>query len=210
MQILDIEQRTDDWYKVRGVIPTASKFDKIITPTGKPSTQAAVYMYTLLANWLAGGVTSDERDGFESAWMARGTEMEDEAIAWYEMSVAEVDRVGFCLRDDQLAGCSPDALLLDSECGLELKCPKASTHVQYLLDQKLPTKYIPQVQGSMWVTGFDSWDFLSYHPDLEPLLIHVERNDDYILALRLAILGFTNQMETKRQQLKEMGYRNAA
>ena len=82
--------------------------------------------------------------------------------------------------------------------------------MQYLLDQKLPTTYIPQVQGSMWITGFDSWDFLSYHPDLEPLLIHVKRNDDYILALRLAILGFTNQMQTKRHQLKELGYLNAA
>lgn len=208
MKILDMEQRSDEWHRVRGVIPTASKFDKIITPTGKAGSPA-IYMNELLANWLAGG-KADSEDGFQSEWMLRGVETEDEAIAWYEMSVNEVERVGFCLRDDEQAGCSPDALLLNYERGLELKCPKASTHVQYLLDQKLPTKYIPQVQGSMWVTGFDSWDFLSYHPDLEPLLIHVERDNNYLAALQLAIVGFNNKLQTKKMQLIEMGYHHAA
>ena len=209
MKILDMEQRSAEWHRVRGVIPTASKFDKILSPTGKSSTQASTYMNELLANWLAGGKAESE-DGFQSEWMQRGIEMEDEAIAWYEMSVDEVERVGFCIRDDEQAGCSPDALLLNMERGLELKCPKASTHVQYLLDQKLPTTYIPQVQGSMWVTGFTSWDFLSYHPDLEPLLIHVERDNNYLAALQLAIVGFNNKMQTKKMQLIEMGYHHAA
>ena len=210
MKILDVEQRSETWHRVRGLIPTASKFDKILTPMGQPSKQAGQYMNELLANWLAGGLTHDSGNGFQSEWMQRGVDLEDEAIAWYEMSVAEVERVGFCVRDDEQAGCSPDALLLDSEKGLELKCPKASTHVQYLLDQKLPTGYIPQVQGSMWVTGFTSWDFLSYHPDLEPLLIHVERDDNYLAALQLAIVGFSNKMQTKKMQLIEMGYHRAA
>ena len=210
MKILDIEQRSETWFRVRGLIPTASRFDKILTPTGAPSKQAGAYMNELLANWLAGGVTHEGGDGFISEWMQRGVDLEDEAVAWYEMTVAEVERVGFCVRDDEQAGCSPDALLTGHERGLELKCPKASTHVQYLLDQKLPTGYIPQVQGSMWVTGYGSWDFLSYHPDLEPLLIHVERDNNYLAALQLAIVGFNNKLQQKKMQLIELGYHRAA
>ena len=210
MKILDLEQRSEEWHRVRGVIPTASRFDKILTPTGAASKQAGTYMNELLGNWLAGGVTHEAGEGFTSDWMQRGIDMEDEAIAWYEMTVSEVERVGFCVRDDEQAGCSPDALLTGRQTGLELKCPKASTHVQYLLDQKLPTTYIPQVQGSMWVTGYSSWDFLSYHPDLEPLLIHVQRDDNYLVSLQLAIVGFNNKMQTKKMQLIEMGYNRAA
>ena len=206
MKIIDVGQGSEAWHRVRGVIPTASKFDKILTPKGKSSTQAAVYMNDLLANWLSGGVFSETMDSYKSDWMQRGIEIEDEAIAWYEMRVAEVERVGFCLRDDEQAGCSPDALLINQERGLELKCPKASTHIQYLLDQKLPTTYIPQVQGSMWVTGYQEWDFLSYHPDLPELLIHVKRDNDYLASLQLAIVGFNNHLQTKKEQLIELGY----
>lgn len=210
MKILTMEQGSPEWFAIRGQVPSASKFGKIYTPTGKASAQANVYMFELLANWLAGGVTSDYHDGFKSDWMSRGIEIEAEAIAYYEFAESEVERVGFCLRDDHLAGCSPDALMPDRRRGLELKCPKASTHIAYLMAGKLPTVYVPQVQGSMWVTGYDTWDFMSYHPDLEPLMLRIERDDKYIAALQLAVLKFNNQMMAKRQQLIDKGYMHAA
>lgn len=209
MKILDMEQGSDLWHKIRGRLPTASNFGKIHTSTGKKSTQEAAYMHGLLANWMAGGMTSDQ-DGFQSEWMTRGLEIEDEAIAYYEWTVCEVERVGFCLRDDELAGCSPDALMPPLRRGLELKCPKASTHISYLLGGKVPTIYKPQIQGSMWVTGYESWDFMSYHPDLDPLLIHVERDEVYIAGLEVAVRLFKEKMDSLKLDLQVMGYRNAA
>jgi hypothetical protein len=35
----DVTQGSPEWLEARLGIPTASEFDKIITPTGKPSTQ---------------------------------------------------------------------------------------------------------------------------------------------------------------------------
>lgn len=208
MKIMQMDQRSAEWYVIRGTIPTASSFGKIFTGTGKASTQAGLYMNELLANWLGAG--REEDDGFTSPWMQRGTDMEDESLAYYEMIRADVDTVGFCLRDDGLAGCSPDGLVPGLGRGLEMKNPKASTQVQYLLDQELPNTYKPQVQGSMWVTGFREWDFLSYHPELEPLLITVERDEEYIAALEQAIMAFTAKMQLKKEQLIRYGYQAAA
>ena len=54
MIIHGCEQGTDEWFQARCGIPTASSFDKLITPTGKPSTQADAYMHQLLAEWVMG------------------------------------------------------------------------------------------------------------------------------------------------------------
>ncbi len=207
MIVLDMEQGSPEWYDVRGKLPTASNFSKILTPaTRKPSSQAVGYMNELLANWLSGG-TADPGEGFQSDWMTRGIELEEEAISWFEMKTnVDVHRPGFCMRDDHLAGCSPDGLLADYEHGLEVKCPKGSTHIGYLLHKQLPREYFSQVQGSMWVTGYHSWSFLSYHPSLEPFLITVERDEKYMADLQLAIVGFNNEMQQKRDMLLASGY----
>ena len=160
MQIHDLEQRSPEWYAVRCGIPTASNFKKIITSQGKPSTSATGYMHELLAEWMGAS-----KEPFETEWMVRGTEMEAEAMAFYEFQTGlDVKQVGFITELDGLVGCSPDGLMPSK--GLEMKSPKASTHVKYLLDGACPADYVPQVQGCMWITGMDEWDFLSYHPSL--------------------------------------------
>ena len=62
-----------------------------------------------------------------------------------------------------------------------------SLRSQELLTGKVPTIYIPQIQGSMMVTGFDSWNFLSYHPAIKPLTQGVYRDEKYIALLREAV-----------------------
>ena len=50
---LDVQQGTDAWARARIGIPTASCFDKIITPkTMKPSASAKDYLHLKLAEWL--------------------------------------------------------------------------------------------------------------------------------------------------------------
>lgn len=201
MRIIECEQGTPEWYAARAGIPTSSKFDCILTPTGKASTQAKGYRLKLLAEWLIG----HEPEGFQSDWMARGKEIEAEARAWWEMETGEtVTQVGFCLHDDGRYGCSPDGLFAD--CGIEIKCPAPHTHVGYLLGGKLPNDYIPQVQGSMLVTGMAAWHFVSYHPDLPPLRVRVERDEQYIASLTDALDKFVADLEHDKQALLERGF----
>ena len=209
MKILDIDQRTDEWDAIRGVMPTASHFSEILSNTGKVSASQTKYMNSLLAYGVMG--KKDAGAGFTNAWMDRGTEMEEEACGYYEMRMdVDVDLVGFCVHDSGLFGCSPDGLL-PNDGGLEIKCPSAPVHISYLLnDQKMPTTYIAQVQGSMLVTGREWWDFMSYHPDMEPLIIRVYKDYAYCEKLYAEILKFSATMEEKSQTLIERGYKYVA
>lgn len=192
MRILDFEQGTDEWLQARMGIPTASCFSKLITSTGKKSTQMDGYLNTLIAEALMG----KPAESYINEHMQRGNELEPEARAWYEFQTdLDVEQVGFVLRDDGLVGCSPDGLTANG--GLELKCPKAETHVGYLRKGTLPSTYVPQVQGCIWLCERDSWDFASYHPDMPKLLITVERDSRFIATLE----SLVNELSEKKAEI---------
>jgi len=62
------------------------------------------------------------------------------------------------------------------------------TMVSYLrAGNVLPSKYIPQVQGQLWITGREWCDFVAYHPDMTILLVRVERDQKYIDKLEAEV-----------------------
>jgi len=201
-------QSSDAWKMLRLGIPTASCFDKIITSTGKSSTQRKAYMNKLLGEWMTGEPT----EGYKGEWMERGNMLEGEARNLYELVTdAEVYQVSLIYKDDRrLVAASPDGLSGYDvvkeryDKGYETKCPMASTHVEYLLANKLPTKYKVQVQGGMYVTGLDYWDFQSYYPGMPPLIIRVERDTLFIKILDEEIECFLDEMLEKREQLETL------
>lgn len=175
-------------------------FNKIITSQGKPVTASTTdtYMNTLLAEWLVGG----QVDNFTTQWMERGTELEPRARAFYELETGnEVEQVGFVRHGNIDTGCSPDGLM-DSK-GLEIKCPAPQTHVKYLLQQKCPADYVPQVQGSMWICERDEWDFISFEPNMKPLLLTVKRDEAFIKTLEELVIKFLDKMMEKRAKLEK-------
>lgn len=171
---LNVKQGSEEWFEARRCVVTASEYSKVITSTGKPSKQQAGYLAALIAE-----MQTNNTDTFSNHWMERGIILEKDARQFYEMkNNVTVEQVGLIYKDDEkLIACSPDGLLPGR--GLEIKCPAYATHKKYLKQNKLPSAYVAQVQGSMWVTGLDKWDFLSYHPDLDPLLITIDKDDDY-------------------------------
>lgn len=204
MIVHNMGQYSPEWWAARLGIPTASRFDEILTPTGKLSTQADKYMMELLAEWLSGGPNPQ----FETEWMRRGTELEPEARKYYAFATdAEIVQVGFITRDDGMVGASPDALV-NSDGLSEIKCPAPHTHVGYLLGAKLATQYIPQVQGQLWIAEREWCDWISYHPTMPPCIVRVNRDDGYIKALASAVDEFLGKMLAKRELLRK--YKEAA
>ena len=106
MIIYDLEQGSPEWRTLRGQQPTASNFHKAVKQNGEISKQADLYIRALLASQIAEGPIDE---GFKSAYMDRGTEMEEEARLRFELETGEnVEQFGFCLREDGQVACSPD------------------------------------------------------------------------------------------------------
>ena len=196
MIIHDVEQNTPEWFALRCGIPTASEFSKILTSTGKDSTQSKGYMHTLVGERLAG----EPLESVNNVWMERGKELEADALSYFEFETdLDIESQGFITNDDLTLGCSPDGF--SGDWGVEVKCPKGSTHVEYLLGRRVPPVYFPQVQGSMYVTGVDHWWFVSYHPKLDPLIIRVQRDEEWINKLEIALTRFNNQLNVMMEKL---------
>jgi len=198
----DVVQGSTEWLAVRAGIPTASAFDRVVTPKGKPSTQAEKYMHMLLAERIMGHPVLQ----VQTAWMGRGRELEGEAVLYYE-GVRELDTqvIGFVTNDERTIGASPDRFV--GEDGLlELKVPAEHTHVGYLLTRAVDAEYYPQVQGQLWITGRKWLDIMSYHPEMPPAIVRVTRDDEYIATLSASVQAFSDALERKAVELKERGW----
>lgn len=200
MKIIQCEQGTQEWMDYRIGVPTASGFSKIITPAkGDKSTSYKSYMYELIAEKLI----NEKTNGFKSEFMERGNEIEPLARASYEfINDVEVKQVGMIFNDDMTIGISPDGLI-GATGGLEIKCPKPSTVVKYMLDGGLPLEYKPQVMGSLWISGREWWDFLAFHPSMDFFQIRVYRDEEYIKKMSLHLSNFVDELQNNYEKLKK-------
>ncbi len=186
MEILDLEQGSEEWFEARRGIPSASAFSRFITPArGDYSRQAKGYMATLIRETKEG---TGER--VNSYWMERGIAMEPEARSWFEFEFeCDVEQVGLILSRD--CAYSPDGLLGDNGL-IEIKCAKPETHIGWLLDDKLPDEHKPQVHGGLVIADRDWLKFVSYCPGYKPLVIEVFR-DEYTGKVEKAVDRFVSE-----------------
>lgn len=172
----DLLQGSEQWDNERRIRPTASRFKEIVTPkTGELSASAKAYAVELVTQtkFRANPDPADKWTG--NAHTDNGHAREDDAAKEFErLTGHRTKKVGFVTDDSGFFGCSPDRLLIDYPAGGELKCPMSKTHAGWLLAGGLPPEHAPQVHGSMFVTGFREWFFLSHFPGLPPHLVHVK------------------------------------
>ena len=179
MKILQADQGTQEWLDARLGCPSASQFCKLVTTAGKPSASADDYISELIAE----RITGEREPIYVNEWMQRGTELEPEARATYEfIHGVDVEEVGFILDDSGEFGCSPDGLV-GEDGGVEFKCPAPKNHIAWSRKGVCPSKHYAQVQGCLYITGREWWDFMSYHPDMKPFIVRVERNEEFIEKL---------------------------
>lgn len=186
-----VEQNSEEWYDLRRGIPTASMFSKLITTAGKRSTSMTDEINEKVANIIAGEVLETWAG---NQWTERGHELEPLAVAHYEfITDTETQEAGFVTDDDITSGCSPDRLIGDDGL-LEIKCPMPKVLIKYMRGGKLPTTYFQQVQGQLMVTGRKWCDFMVYHPKLPEFLIRVERDEEFITALKGEVEYFNSEV----------------
>lgn len=202
MIIHPAEQNSLEWLVARAGIVTASEFDQILSPDLKVRTgeMPKTYMAVKMAEkWLGGPLPS-----FNALDMEFGKILEEEALPFYSLEYGEeIRRVGLLLTDDGKVGASPDGLL-GEDGGIEIKCPRAETHVKYLLAGIVPKDYLLQVQGAMYVTGRKWWKFMSYHRRFPPFLLKVERDEKIQMALETALADFLAKFDAGMKRLIEI------
>lgn len=198
-----INQGSQEWHELRLGKITASRISDVIAQikTGEAASRAD-YRIELVCERLTGKPT----ESYINADMERGTELERFARAWYEVETGKfVRQVAFVDHPSiEMSGASPDGIIDDGL--IEIKCPKAKTHIKYILDDKVPSKYMPQMAWQMACTGAKWVDFVSWCPDLpENMQIFIkryERNDEYIAELEAKVIEFNLEINQVIERLR--------
>jgi putative phage-type endonuclease len=189
----NIEQGTDEWHALRRGLITASAISRLITATGKPASNdtSRGQLYQLLAE----RITDTTEPSFYNDDMARGHLLEPYARELYAEHYAEVRECGFitCQMNGIQLGYSPDGLVGDDGL-IEIKSPRAKTHLRSLLTNEVPAEYVPQVQTGLAVSGRVWCDFISYVPGLPLFVRRVQRDEITIAQLILAAQAAEEQL----------------
>ncbi len=202
----EFSQDSDEWVKARLGKVTASRISLMMakTPSGKGwGASRANLMAALISERLTGAPS----DGYMSDAMARGKEVEAEARTAYEfLHDVEVEQVGFVPHHNiAMAGASPDGLVGDDGL-VEIKCPNTNTHIDTLLGEVVPMKYVQQIQWQLACTGRKWCDFVSYDnrlpPSMSMFVKRVFRDDAYIESLEVAAMVFLSETDRKLRELR--------
>lgn len=195
-------QGSEGWFLERAGRATASEFSSVLAK-GQGKTRAA-YLRRIVTERLTG----KPAETFSNAHTTRGTLQEPLARLAYEAHTGEpVEEVGFIKHAEIMAGCSPDGLI-GSAGGGEFKCVIPTVQLETILGAEYPSEHRAQVQGNLWITGRQWWDFVSYSPDMpEHLRLYVYRvlrDETYIALLDKEVRAFLVEVDKLCDRLLRM------
>ena len=174
------------------------------TKTGYGASRA-----TYMAELVIERITGQPTEKFSSAAMQWGTEKEPEALSAYQVETgALVEQVGFVLHPDiQGSGASPDGLI-SADGLIEIKSPSSATHLDTLLQQKIPSRYQTQMLWQMACTGRAWCDFVSFDPrmpdHLKLFIQRFNRDDLLIKEIEDQVRVFIAEIDQKVEDLNKL------
>lgn len=197
-------QGSPEWFAARCGLATASRFGDVLAKI-KSGESAGRRNYR--AQLVCERLTGVPSESYSNAAMEWGTKTEPYARMAYEaLKGVMVHEAGFIRHESLAAGASPDGLI-DDDGGIEIKCPQTATHIDTLL-KGMPVEHLPQIHGTLWITGRQWWDFASFDPRLpERLQLYVERvyrNESYIKAMEAEITKFLGEVDELIAKLEKL------
>lgn len=203
---IDAPQRSDNWFRARAGKLTGSRVAKALAKTNAGAWTSG--RKNTLAELVLERITGKPQDQIVSTQAMRdGVEREPDAFALYEAVTGSVLlRSGFLLHTSYQAGVSLDGHV-DGFTGIvEIKCPMAATHLEYLESGKVPGDYLKQIQHGLWITGAQWCDWLSYHPDfpeaLQVKVVRVVRDEAAIREHEKQVLAFLAEVDAKEASVR--------
>lgn len=192
-------QGSPEWFAARAGKVTASRICDVIakTKTGYGASRAN-YMAQLVAERLTGAV----QDSYTNAAMQWGIDNEGYARTAYEFRTGlDVTPAWFVNHlSIPMSGASPDGFV-GYDGLIETKCPNTATHIETLLGQSVPDKYVVQMLWQMACTGTQWCDFVSFDPRMPEkmrlFVKRVERDDERIAELEKEVSAFLRELDEK-------------
>lgn len=186
----DVVQGSDQWHDQRRGMVTASAVGKLIT-NSTLKTASNDESRGLTALLVAERITGWTDPTFTTDDMYRGILCEPIAREAYAKHHAPVAEVGFMRRDEDgwVLGLSPDGLVGDDGL-VEIKAPRAKTHIRTILAGEVPAQHIAQCQAALLVSGRDWLDFISFHGGLPLFVKRVLPDPKWFAAIEAACRAF--------------------
>jgi len=199
-----MEQRTEEWFQARLGKVTASRVADVLAKIKSgESASRRNYKIQLVSERLTG----EKQETYINQAMQDGIDREAFARDRYVQQFGEVEEVGFIKHPTLEAGASPDGMVGDDGI-LEIKCPMGSTHTETLMTQDVPSRYVPQIQFQLLVTGRKWCDFVSYNPmfpeHLQVFVKRVEADLAYQKELESEVKQFLSEVDNVINKLKEI------
>ena len=89
---------------------------------------------------------------------------------------------------------------------MEIKCALAHIQIDRLMRDELPPDHKAQVQGSLWVTGREFWDYASYCSPKLPLFVkRIIRDNGYIANLAGEVDRFNDELAQIVERIRKYG-----
>ena len=193
-------QHDPEWFDARLDSIGGTGISKIITSKGERSKSREDFL-TDKASQI---ITRKSKPIFPTYEMTWGAENEPNARKVFEfIKDIELSECAMIFNDDRRNWhISPDGYNEDLKVGFEVKCPQLKEFMKTKKEDKLPTKHILQVQTSLALTGWDSWWFMSYFPELKPFMIEVGRDEDLIRIIKIEVQMFINDLTKLINQVR--------
>jgi putative phage-type endonuclease len=204
MKVLDVIQGSDEWKAARLGKVTASRIADMVarTKTGWGASRAN-YAAELIAERLTGAPA----EKFTNDAMRWGSDQESNAKDCYcFLRDAEIEPVGIVLHPTiEMACASPDGLI-GGVGMIEVKCPNTATHIDTLLSETIPDKYVKQMQWQMACTGRAWCDFASFDPrlpaEMQIFIKRVLRDSGLIAELEKEAVTFLAEIDDTISKLR--------
>lgn len=199
-------QNSVEWLYSRVGKVTASRFKDVIAvkKNGEPTAEREKYLWEIVIERLTG----KPKEHYTNDAMQYGTEQEVFARIDYEAKTgAFVTETGFIESGEvEMCGGSPDGLV-DDDGGIEIKCPyNSAIHLATWING-MPPEHMAQVQGLMWITGREWWDFVSYDArmpaEYQLYVQRIKRDEDYLMKLYHAVMSFQKDADALLATLRE-------
>jgi hypothetical protein len=198
---IDMEQRSDEWRKLRLGRPSASQFHRVVSDKGNRTTRSATtYKWQLLAERIFQVSFAPKIDRVPA--VRHGVKYEEPARAAFAKAVGrEIRPGGLVMTRDQKLLASPDGWIGDNP--VEIKCPQPPGQLENLLSQ--PRDYWPQLQGQLLISQADCLHFWSWHPCTPASYVEVSRDTAFINTLNHELRLFCDELDRDEAALRAMG-----